>query len=110
MGYLANAASTALLTAAAHFTSKNRVLTASVLAGCVASIIPRAIQDYSLLGTYSTQFGLGDYLMSDFLTPQRLTSGLQNAQLAKPSWAQPAAVAVNVAGAGVGDIFGAALY
>lgn len=112
MGYLANAASTALLTVAAHFASKSRVLAASVLAGGAASILSRIIQDYSLLGSYSSQVGLGDYLMSDFLTPQRLTNGLQTANLMQPKWAQsaPAALPVNVAGAGVGDIYGGALY
>lgn len=113
MGYLANAASTALLTFAAHFAApRNTVLKASVLAGGAASILSRIIQDYSLLGSYSAQVGLGDYLMSDFLTPQTLTAGLQSAQLGKPSWAAaaPAAVPVSVQGAGVGDIYGGALY
>ena len=112
-GYLANAASAAALTFAAHMVSKDRVLSASVLAGGVASIISRLIQDYSLLGSYSSQVGLGDYLMSDFLTPQLVASGLQNAQLNKPSWgAVPAAIPANVQGAsaGVAGITGPALY
>jgi hypothetical protein len=108
MGYLANAAATGLLTFAAHMASKNRVLSASVLAGGAASILSRIIQDYSLLGTYSAQVGLGDYLMSDWLTPQYLTDGLHNANLNRPG-----AVAATMPGASVGSlagITGAALY
>jgi hypothetical protein len=108
MGYLANAAATGLLTFAAHMASKNRVLSASVLAGGAASILSRIIQDYSLLGTYSAQLGLGDYLMSDWLTPQYLTDGLHNANLNRPG-----AVAATMPGASVGSlagITGAALY
>ena len=111
MGYLANAAATALLTFAAHFAApKNFVLKASVLAGGAASILSRVIQDYSLLGSYSASVGLGDYLMSDFLTPQTLTNGLQNAGLNKPGWASQASMPVNVAGAGVAGITGPPLY
>jgi hypothetical protein len=112
IGYLANAASTALLTVAAHFAApRNNVLKASVLAGGVASIISRIIQDYSLLGSYSAQVGLGDYLMSDFLTPQTLTAGLTSAALNKPSWGTQAAVPVNVSGAGAGmGLIGPPIY
>jgi hypothetical protein len=113
IGYAANIASAALLTFAAHFVSKDKVFAAAVAAGGVASIISRAIQDFGLLGPYSAQAGLGDYLVSDFLTPQRLTNGLQNANLRIPGWggaSAPAAVPVNVSGAGVGDLYGGALY
>jgi hypothetical protein len=111
MGYFANAAATAILTFAAHFASKNRILSASVLAGGAASIISRIIQDYSLLGSYSAQVGLGDYLMSDFLTPQALTNGLKTAQLREPAWAG-SNIPVNVQGAnaGVAGIYGPPLY
>ena len=111
MGYFANAAATALLTFAAHFASRSKVLAASVLAGGAASILSRVIQDYSLLGSYSAQVGLGDYLMSDFLTPQALTNGLKNAQLRQPGWAG-SNIPVNVQGAnaGVSGIYGPPLY
>jgi len=113
IGYFANAASTAILTFAAHMASpKNHVLAAAVLAGGSASILSRIIQDYSLLGSYSSQVGLGDYLMSDFLTPQLVSNGLHTAALNRPSWyAPPAAVPVNVAGApSLSGITGGALY
>ena len=100
IGYAANAAATALLAFAAHFFSKDKVLSASVVAGGVASIFSRIIQDYSIFGQYSSQVGLGDYLMSDFLTPQTLTDGLNSAQLGRPGYVAPAP-AVNVQGAGM---------
>ena len=113
MGYLANAASTALLTFAAHLAApQNTVLKASVLAGGAASILSRVIQDYTLLGSYSSSVGLGDYLVSNFFTPQTLANGLQNAQLNYPGPAMAPSVPANVQGAGVGmgDIYGGALY
>lgn len=108
MGYLANAASTALLAFAAHLAApRNNVLKASVIAGGAASIISRVIQDYTLLGSYSSSVGLGDYLVSNFLTPQYLTNGMQNANLLNPGGST---APVNVSGAGVGDIYGGSLY
>ena len=102
----------ALLTFLSHMVSKDRIISASVLAGGVASIISRAIQDFGLLGPYSAQAGLGDYLVSDFLAPQTLSNGLQSAQLNKPSWAAAPVIPVNVAGAGAGvaGITGGNLY
>ena len=113
LGYLANAASTALLAFAAHLAApRNNVLKASVIAGGAASIISRVIQDYTLLGSYSSSVGMGDYLVSNFLTPQYLTNGMQNANLLNPggSTAATTATPVNVSGAGVGDIYGGSLY
>lgn len=81
MGYAANAAAAALLTFLAHMFVKNRVFSASVLAGGVAAIISRVISDYSLLGSYSAQLGLGDYMVSNWTQPQRLVDGLHSAMI-----------------------------
>lgn len=77
MGYVANAAATALATFAAHFAMpRNRTLAAAVLAGGAGATLSRIIGDYSLLGSYSNQLGLGDYLMNfNFSTPQYLAPG-----------------------------------
>jgi hypothetical protein len=82
MGYGANAVATAILTWVAHMVQPhNRALSGGVLAGGVASIISRIISDYSLLGSYSSQLGLGDYMVSNWVSPQRLSDGLHSAHI-----------------------------
>ena len=106
VGYLANLAGTGILAAAAHmFMKGNKALVAGIIAGGVGATIKRVIGDYSLLGQYGASLGMGDYLSSDFLTPQSLVNGPTSAQLIKPSWGNAAPAAptpVNVAGAGGG--------
>ena len=103
VGYLANLAGTGILAAAAHmFMKGNKALVAGIIAGGVGATIKRVIGDYSLLGQYGASLGMGDYLSSDFLTPQSLVNGPTSAQLIKPSWGNAAPTPVNVAGAGGG--------
>ena len=112
IGYVANAATTGILTFLAHLAMpRNRVFSASVLAGGVAAIISRVIGDYSLLGSYSSQVGLGDYLFNfNFGTPQIL--GGDRRSIGAPGAPSPTTVPVNVggAGAGVAGMYGAPLY
>ena len=105
MGYFANAATTGILTFLAHMAMpKNRVFSASVLAGGAAALISRVIGDYSLLGTYSSQAGLGDYLFNfNFATPQIL-GGDRRAIVGA---GMPGPVSTPVA---VGSTYGANLY
>lgn len=119
MGYFLNAAATGILAVISHMVFKgNAALTGGIVAGGSGSLISRIIGDYSLLGSYSAQVagaaGLGDYQFSDFLTPQRLTDGLNNRQLAIPSWGQQAMVPVSgnsaAAAGGVGSLYGKRLY
>jgi hypothetical protein len=105
MGYAANAVTTGLLTWLAHMFVKNRVFSASVLAGGVASIISRIISDYSLLGSFSSQLGLGDYMVSNWTQPQRLTDGLHSAMISNNGYQLPGSTAMVV---GQGSAAGAA--
>jgi riboflavin transporter FmnP len=100
LGYLMNAVATGVTTFAAHLAfPRNRVFSASVLAGGVAAIISRIIGDYSLLGSYSSQLGLGDYLMNfNFPIPQYLQPG-NNRQLTAGGGPSAATLPVNVNGA-----------
>lgn len=111
MGYAANAVATAISTFAAHMLMKgNRVFTSAVLAGGVAALISRVIGDYSLLGSYSANVGLGDYLFNfNWPVPQYLQPG--NTRALGPGSAG-GAMPVNLnspASAGVSG-FGAQLY
>jgi hypothetical protein len=119
MGYFLNAAATGFLAVISHMVFKgNAALTGGIVAGGSGSLISRIIGDYSLLGSYSAQVagaaGLGDYQFSDFLTPQRLTDGLNNRQLAVPNWGVPAAIPISgnsaAAAGGVGSLYGRRLY
>jgi hypothetical protein len=107
MGYAANAVATAITTFAAHMAfPRHRVFTASVLAGGAAAIISRVIGDYSLLGSYSSQLGLGDYLMNfNFTTPQYLAPGNPRGLIAQGA-APAAAIPVNMNSAASAGVSG----
>lgn len=77
MGYFLNAIAAAVTTFAAHMAfPRNRVFSGSVLAGGAAAIISRIVGDYSLLGSYSSQVGLGDYMFNfSYPVPQTLQPG-----------------------------------
>lgn len=111
MGYAANAVATAVATFAAHMAfPRHHVFSASVLAGGAAALISRVIGDYSLLGSYSSQLGLGDYLMNfNYTTPQYLAPGNSRGLLTQGN---PAAVPVNMNSAATAGVsgWGANLY
>lgn len=106
MGYAANAVATAIATFAAHMAfPRHHVFSASVLAGGVAAIISRVIGDYSLLGSYSSQLGLGDYLMNfNFTTPQYLAPGNSRGLITQGG--APASVPMNMNSAAPAGVSG----
>jgi hypothetical protein len=74
LGYFANAVTAAGLGWISHMVfPRNRVLTASVLAGGFAAVIARVIGDFTTYGKYlSLNGGVGDYMVSNAVAPQRL--------------------------------------
>ena len=72
MGYAGNAAAGGFLAWAAHAFLKKLVVTQSILVGTAVQIFLRVIGDYSLIGSYSAQIGVGDYMVSNWVSPQRL--------------------------------------
>lgn len=75
VGYFANAVTAAGLGWVAHLVfPRNRILTASVLAGGFAAVIARIIGDYTSYGKYLSLTGVGDYMVSNFVSPQRLVN------------------------------------
>lgn len=98
-GYFANAMITAGMAAAAHFAGF-RNISMGVLAGGAIQIIQRILTDKTPLGQLGTSFGMGDYQMQNFVTPQRLVDPLNSAQIEIPSgWGAPPAVVINGASA-----------
>lgn len=72
MGYFGNAVATGILSWGAHAFTKNRMDAFMVGVGGVLNILGRVIADNSLLGQYSSQLGMGDYLVANWWVPQRL--------------------------------------
>lgn len=112
VGYAANAAATGIMAFLAHMVApRNRVLSASVLAGGSAALLSRVIGDYSLLGSYSSRVGLGDYLFKfNFATPQILGNDQRSIMPAGGYAPPPMVTNVAGAGAGVSGLIGAPLY
>jgi len=84
MGYAANLFSTGLLAWLIHAFTKNKILAAGVWAGGVGATIRRVIGDYSLLGSMGQSLGVGDYMVSNWVTPQRLPDALHSAMVQIP--------------------------
>jgi hypothetical protein len=78
MGYLGNAVATAILAFGTHAITSNPEDSFMVAIGGALNILGRIISDYSLLGSYSSQLGMGDYMVSNFVTPQRLSADFRS--------------------------------
>lgn len=89
MGYLGNLVSAFLLSWGVKAFMKNDRAAAAVLSGGIVQVVLRLINDYTPFGAYTANLGMGDYSASgignympqNFVTPQRLTDGLNSAQL-----------------------------
>lgn len=109
MGYVGNALAAFGLSLLAAKLLHNQAAAKSILAGGVVQIVLRAIGDYTPFGEFAKSFGMGDYLASNFVTPQRYADALNSAEVEIPNgWAPrvvqsnapPAQIAAGVAGYG----------
>jgi hypothetical protein len=112
MGYLSNIAGTAILAwGASRFLPRQRSLAAGILAGGIGQVIARAIGDYTQFGRYLDGAGMGDYMASNWVTPQRLPDALNSAVAENGYQQAPQIVVASAAGgAGVGNLIGAPIY
>jgi hypothetical protein len=111
MGYGGNAVATAVLGFAAHKLFRDKLVGQMVVAGGIAQIIVRMISDYTPYGQYLAGTGLGDYMVANWVAPQRLPDALSSAMVEIPNgWAPTTVMQSAAAGAGVGDLYGAPLY
>lgn len=93
MGYAGNAAAGGLLWFLADKVMKSRAAANGIIAGTVAQIILRAINDYTPFGQYINSLGMGDYQMQSFVTPQVLVDPMNSAEVAIPNgWAPQVAL------------------
>ena len=98
-GYVGNAFAGGVLAWGAHMLTKKPRLAGTIVTGTAAGIVARMLQDYTPLGTYLTQAGVGDYagggahgvglyLPSNAVLPQRYVDAANSAQVVIPSgWA-----------------------
>jgi hypothetical protein len=107
MSYLVNLAATGLLAFVGHKFVKRPAFAAGILAGGVGSVIRKAITDMTPYGSFLGQSGVGDYMVSHWLSPQRLPDALHSAEVENPGgpWAMPAMV-MQSSGAGGGGGMG----
>ncbi len=106
LGYGSNLVGTVLLAYVAGRFAKGKqgqTLTMGIIAGGIGQVISRVISDYSILGSYGAQLGFGDYMVQDFVAPQRLIDGLHSAQVQIPNgWAPTTVIQSVPAGDGMG--------
>ena len=117
MGYVGNAAATALLGIAAHYAMpRNKSVRDGVILGGTMGIVARMIEDYTPLGTALSQQGIGDYGMAAYMpsnavVPQRYLDAWNSAQVQiPPGWGGGTAMVPAGAPAagvsGLGDLYG----
>lgn len=95
-GYMGNAAATAALAIIAGVFPPTKKLVTMIVAGGAIQIIARVLSDNTAFGTLTSQLGVGDYQMQNFVTPQRLTDPLNSAAIEIPSgWGAAPSVVVS---------------
>lgn len=109
VGYAGNLISTLVLSWLGSMgpMRKFRGFSPGILAGGVGALIKRIISDYSLFGGYTASLGMGDYMVANWVTPQRLTAdfrSLTDATVGQGVWGlqQPALSSSGVSTRGLG--------
>jgi hypothetical protein len=120
VGYAGNLAVGGVLWFLADKVMKNKTAASGVIAGTVAQLILRLINDYTPFGSYVSGLGMGDYQMQSYVTPQILTDPTNNSNILIPNgWGAPAlppaAAVAGKSGMGAssydnGGLFGASTY
>jgi len=95
LGYGVNLVATFVMAWVGGMFTRNKAFPAGILAGGLGSLMRRIIADYSLLGGASSSLGMGDYMVSNWVAPQRLVSdfrSLTDANMGQGIWGQQGAV------------------
>jgi len=102
MGYLGNAGAGVALSMLARWLMRTRDASNAILLGTSVGIVLRVIADFTPLGEYAKAAGLGDYQVSNFVTPQRYRDALNSAEVEVPAGWAPRLVAPENVGAPAG--------
>ncbi len=97
MGYIGNAVAAFGLSLLVGKLLKNPAAGKSVLAGGIVALVLRLLSDYTPLGQYTSQIGMGDYQVSNWVTPQRYKDALNSAEVEIPAGWAPQVIASNAA-------------
>ncbi len=93
MGYLGNLVAGGVLGFAADKALKNSRAAYAIYVGTAIQVLLRAISDYTPYGQAVALTGVGDYQVSNFVTPQRYVNALRSAQVEIPQgWGGAAAI------------------
>ena len=93
VGYAGNLAIGGVLWFLADKVMKNKTAASGIIAGTVAQLILRLINDYTPFGQYLAGTGMGDYQMQSYVTPQILTDPTNNSNILIPNgWGGAAAL------------------
>lgn len=85
VGYAGNLAVGAALWFVADKVMKNKTAASGVIAGTVAQLILRLLNDYTPIGSYLGSLGMGDYQAQSYVTPQILVDPTRSADLLIPN-------------------------
>lgn len=99
MGYLGNVIAGGLIGIAADMGLKNKQAAFAIYVGTAIQLVLRAITDFTPYGQAVALTGVGDYQVSNFVTPQRYVDALHGAMVQVPAGFGPgAAVAIQSSG------------
>lgn len=115
MGYIGNAVTAFGLSLLVGKLLKNPSAGKAVLSGGIVALVLRLLSDYTPLGQYTSAIGMGDYQVSNWVTPQRYKDALNSAEVEIPAGWAPTVIqsaAPPGGGKGMSDYGGAggALY
>lgn len=103
MGYAANAAVGAALYFGASRLTRNTTILNGIASGATVQIVLRAASDYTPLGAFTKDLGMGDYMVQGFVAPQVLKDPHNSADISIPDgWGRGDTVVLNSGGNGGG--------
>lgn len=84
MGYVGNVAAGVALFFAAKTVTRNPTVLSSIASGTTVQIVLRGINDFTPLGRYVQDLGMGDYQVQSYVTPQILRDPHASAEISIP--------------------------
>lgn len=102
MGYIGNAVTAFGLSLLVGKLLKNPTAGKAVLSGGIVALVLRLLSDYTPLGQYTSAIGMGDYQVSNWVTPQRYKDALNSAEVEIPAGWAPTVIQSNAAPGGHG--------
>lgn len=105
-GYLGNAVAGGILAWAAKAFVRDPAIAQGIIIGTAVQIILRVIGDQTSFGSYLSLSGLGDYMATNVVQPQRLVDGLNSAVVEIPNgWGQGMLLPAPAARVGVSGLY-----